>query len=186
MSKKLSDVKIEGDKLDAIFNAQTKFRKILGTKELENKGLTVGPDGHVNNHKTDSIVDLMTEQEKGERLMGLIHAIQSELDELKDTVYWKWWSKEGKDSLTKNTFRKDNKIPDGVANAKEEIADIMCFLGDMCACVGMDAKELAQINVRKTQVNIDRQDNNYSMGSKTGEDSEKLWEEIGKKTKKEK
>lgn len=180
MSKCLDDVKIEGDKLDAVFDAQAKFRRILGAKELphgtEVKSET-REDGSVH-FFTDSILDNMSEQEKGERLMGLIHAVQSELDELKDTVYWKWWSKEGKDKDKKFTFRKDKKVPDGLANAKEELADILCFLGDMCACVGMDADELARINVRKTQVNIDRQNNDYSMGGKDGKDSEKLWSEI--------
>lgn len=159
MSEKLSDVVIEGDKLDAIFDAQGTFRKNLG------KG-------------KDAIIDLMSENEKGERLMGLIHAMEDELAELKATVYWKWWAKEGKDPKTKYTFRKDAKMPNGRENAKEELADILCFLGDMCACVGLTAEDLAKINIRKTRINIERQQNNYSMAGKTGEDSEKLWKEI--------
>jgi len=175
MSEKLEDVKISGDKLDAIFDAQTKFRKILGKKELLSKGMTLTKE----DQRTDAIIDLMTDQQKGQRLYDLISAMQAELEELKETIQWKWWDKEAKEGRRFQFKTKKNGKPfDGKSNAKEEIADLQCFLGDMCACVEMDATELAQINLRKTQVNIDRQNNNYSSETKDGADSEQLWKEI--------
>jgi len=139
------------DKLDQIFDAQAKFRKILG------KG-------------KDCIVDLMDEKQKGQLVYDHIVAIDSELEELRNTIYWKSWCKEAKEGK-RFTFR-------NIENAKEEIADILCFLGDICAAVGMTAEELTSINVRKTEVNINRQLTDYSMDKKDGKDSEQLWKEI--------
>jgi len=139
------------DKLDQIFNAQAKFRKVMG------KG-------------KDNILDLMNDQQKGETLYHLIVAVQSELNELMDTIYWKGWCKEAKEG---RRFEFKN-----VENAKEEIVDIMCFLGDMCACTGLTAEDLAKYNIRKTEININRQKTDYSMEHKDGKDSEQLWKEM--------
>lgn len=149
------------DKLDKVFNAQKTFRTNLGKGQ-------------------DAIIDLMSDKEKGQRLYDLINAMQSELEELKETIQWKWWDKEAKEGKRFDFKTKLKGQPfDGKSNAKEEIADIFCFLGDMCACVNMDAEELAAINIRKTQINIDRQNKDYSSGNKDGADSAQLWKEIG-------
>jgi len=139
------------DKLDQIFNAQVKFRKQMGNGK-------------------DNILDLMDEQQKGETLYHLIVAVQSELIELLDTFYWKGWCKEAKDG---DRFKFKN-----IENAKEEVVDIMCFLGDMCACVGLSVEDLAKFNVRKTEININRQKTDYAMSTKTGEDSKEFWNEM--------
>jgi len=139
------------DKLDKIFDAQAKFRKVIG------KG-------------KDLILDSMTEQQKGEQLYHLISCVQSELEELRNTIYWKGWSSEAKEG---RRFAFKN-----IENAKEEIVDVLCFLGDMCACVGLNAEDLAKYNVRKTEININRQKTNYSMDTKDGKDSEELWKEM--------
>jgi len=139
------------DKLDQIFDAQAKFRKILGKGQ-------------------DLILDKMNSQQKGEALYHLIVAVNSELEELRDTIFWKGWCKEAKEG---RRFEFKN-----VENAKEEIVDILCFLGDMCACVGLTADDLAKYNVRKTEINIKRQLTDYSMEHKDGKDSEELWKEM--------
>lgn len=141
----------EVDKLDAIFDAQEKFRRIMGKGQ-------------------DNIVDLMNEQQKGQLVYDHIQAIASELQELMDCIYWKSWAKEAKEGK-RYMFR-------NIENAKEEIADIYCFLGDICAAVGMSAEELAAINIRKTEVNINRQLTKYAMDTKDGADSAAIWEQI--------
>lgn len=142
------------DKLDKIFDAQETFRRIMGKGQ-------------------DCIVDLMDEKQKGQLVYDHIQAIQSELQELINCIYWKSWTKEAKEGK-RYMFR-------NVENAKEEVADILCFLGDICAALGMTAEELTEINVRKTEINIDRQKNKYAMDTKDGKDSEQLWKDIKSK-----
>jgi len=139
------------DKLDQIFDAQEKFRRIMGKGQ-------------------DNIIDLMDEKQKGQLVYDHLQAIASEIQELMNCIYWKSWTKEAKEGK-RFMFR-------NIENAKEEIADIYCFLGDICAAVGMNAEELTAINVRKTQVNIDRQLNKYAMDTKDGKDSSDLWQQI--------
>jgi len=139
------------DKLDQIFDAQEKFRKLMGKGQ-------------------DCIVDLMDEAQKGQLIYDHCQAIASELQELINCIYWKSWTKEAKEGK-RYMFRNKE-------NLKEEIADILCFLGDICAAVDMDAEELAAINVRKTEVNINRQLTKYAMDTKDGKDSEAIWQQI--------
>jgi len=147
----MSEDKKNLDKLDQIFDAQEKFRRIMGKGQ-------------------DCIVDLMDEAQKGQLIYDHVQAIQSELQELINCIYWKSWTKEAKEG---NRFKFRN-----IENLKEEIADVLCFLGDICAAAGMDAEELAAINVRKTEVNINRQLNKYAMDTKDGKDSEAVWKQI--------
>lgn len=139
------------DKLDQIFDAQEKFRRIMGKGQ-------------------DCIVDLMDEQQKGQLIYDHCQAIASELQELINCIYWKSWTKEAKEGK-RYMFRNKE-------NLKEEIADILCFLGDICAAVDLGPDELAAINVRKTEVNIQRQLNKYAMDTKDGADSAAIWQQI--------
>jgi hypothetical protein len=132
-----------------MFEKQVEFRKIIG------KG-------------RDFIVDLMDEQGKGQLIYDHCQAIASEIQELINCVYWKKWA-----TTPDNRFKFKN-----IENAKEEICDLFIFGLDICAALGMSPEDLATIIARKTDINIQRQLNKYSMDTKDGKDSAELWQQI--------
>jgi len=99
----------------------------------------------------------------GEWLNNYIMAAANELEELRDCTYWKHWCAEAKQG---ERF----KLHD-VQNARVEVIDLLFFWISMAQCVGLDAHDVIDLYKQKLRVNQARQDNNYSMATKSEDDN---------------
>jgi len=102
----------------------------------------------------------------GEWLNNYIMAAANELEELRNCMYWKHWCAEAKAG-------RRFEIHD-LQNARVEVIDLLFFWISMAQCLGLDAADVVNLYNQKLKVNHDRQDNNYSMGSKTEEDNKNI------------
>ena len=75
--------------------------------------------------------------------------------ELGEELLWKWWSK---DSLS-------------MQNIRVEIVDQLHFWVSLALTAGMDANKVFDIYSQKNQVNIDRQNKDYSKSNKNENDN---------------
>ncbi|MDH7599160.1 MAG: dUTPase [Sedimentisphaerales bacterium] len=96
-------------------------------------------------------------------LNNYIAAMSNELEELRDCTFWKHWCAEAK--AGKRFYLHD------LQNARVEVIDLLFFWISLAQCVGLDADEVMRLYDQKLQVNHARQDNNYSMASKTEDDN---------------
>lgn len=85
-------------------------------------------------------------------------AMRAELDELDEELLWKWWSKDEID----------------LQNIRVELIDILHFLVSAMMCSGLSADKVFDIYQKKYQVNIDRQNKNYSQATKTEDDNKTI------------
>lgn len=85
-------------------------------------------------------------------------AIQSELDELKADLQWKWWSKDGID----------------LQNVRVELVDILHFLVSAMICSGLSAEKLFDIYRQKHAINIARQNSGYNKATKSEDDNRSI------------
>jgi dimeric dUTPase (all-alpha-NTP-PPase superfamily) len=76
------------------------------------------------------------------RLQGLVVAIESEIDEVRKGLNWKWW--------------KNPKVLD-IEYLKEEWIDILHFWLSGCNTLGMDANEILTRYINKNKENFKRQ-----------------------------
>lgn len=124
------------------------------------KGLKVPPVGVLPPEKLKEIIRLQGEinkaflnpltlntKEKEQWTLNLIHALTSELEEVKDQINWKWWSKQRKDV--------------DIIELKYEIIDLMHFVLSLALLWGMDENEIYRMFVAKARENLDRQKRNY-------------------------
>ncbi len=102
----------------------------------------------------------------GEWLNNYIAAASNELEELRDCTYWKHWCAEAKAGRRFELF--------DLQNARVEVIDLLFFWISMAQCLGLDAKDVTNLYHQKLKVNQARQDNNYSMSSKTEDDNKNI------------
>ena len=103
----------------------------------------------------------------GQWLNNYIAAMSNELEELRDCTYWKHWCKEA----TKEGRRFEL---NDLQNARVEVIDLLFFWISLAQCVGLDADDAFDLYQKKLQVNHSRQDNNYSMATKTENDNKNI------------
>jgi hypothetical protein len=99
----------------------------------------------------------------GKWLNDYIAAASNELEELRDSTYWKHWCKEAKEG-------RRFEIHD-LQNARVEVIDLLFFWISMAQCLGLNAQDVYELYQQKLKVNHQRQDNNYSMAEKDEEDN---------------
>jgi len=99
----------------------------------------------------------------GEWLNNYISAASNELEELRDSTYWKHWCKEAREG---DRF----KIHD-LQNARVEVIDLLFFWISMAQCVGLSAADVHELYMKKLDVNHERQDSDYSMADKDESDN---------------
>ena len=105
-------------------------------------------------------------QTAGIWISNYIAAMSNELEELRDCIYWKHWCKEAKKG--KRFCLHD------LQNARVEVIDMLFFWISLAQCVGLDAEEAFNLYQKKLDVNHARQDNGYSMASKTEDDNKDI------------
>lgn len=74
-------------------------------------------------------------------LRRFVSAIRSEVDELDESIPWKWWRKEKTD----------------LQNVRIELVDIFHFLMSAAAAAGMDGESFIKLYYQKRKLNYDRQ-----------------------------
>ena len=99
----------------------------------------------------------------GQWLNNYIMAAASELEELRDCIYWKHWCAEAKQG---RSFELHD-----LQNARVEVIDLLFFWISMAQCLGLDAHDVMELYRQKLAVNHDRQDADYSMQNKTEDDN---------------
>ena len=102
----------------------------------------------------------------GEWLHNYIIAASNELEELRNSTYWKHWCAEAKAG---QRYR----IHD-LQNARVEVIDLLFFWISMAQCVGLSAEDVYKLYLQKLEVNHRRQDREYSMTSKDERDNKAI------------
>lgn len=82
-------------------------------------------------------------------LRNFTYALQQEVEELTESIAWKWW---------KPSVRTD------LANVRVEIVDIFHFLISAAQASGMDADTFAEIYYKKRALNFHRQNMEFKEG----------------------
>jgi dUTPase. len=82
-------------------------------------------------------------------------AMEAELNELKDDLLWKWWSKDKID----------------IQNVRVELIDMLHFLISAMISAGLSADKVFDIYRQKHAVNVARQDAGYNKTNKTEDDN---------------
>ena len=82
-------------------------------------------------------------------------AMEEEIEELKDELLWKWWSKDEID----------------LQNIRIELVDLLHFLVSAMLCAGLTADKLHDVYRQKHAINVARQDFGYSQDTKTETDN---------------
>lgn len=143
------------DKLERIFEMQT----MLNDYVFEKKGIT---DAQGQALKMKTLFEAgAAETAKGPNsdtnrwLANYLAALNDESRELGEELLWKWWSK---DSLN-------------MQNIRVEIVDQLHFWISLALTAGMDADKVFDIYSQKNQVNIDRQNKDYSKSNKNEGDN---------------
>ncbi len=117
-------------------------------------------------YDTKSLREHFDPQKAGEWLHDYIIAAGNELEELRDCLFWKHWCSEAKEG---RRFA----IHD-LQNARVEVIDLLFFWISMAQCVGLDARDVYELYLKKLKVNHQRQDGTYSMADKTEEDNKTI------------
>ena len=111
-------------------------------------------------------IDQVDAKVSGQWLTNYIAAMSNELEELRDCTYWKHWCKEAKEG---RRFELND-----LQNVRVEVIDMLFFWISLAQCVGLSAKEAFDLYNQKLKVNHSRQDNGYSMSSKTEDDNKDI------------
>lgn len=96
----------------------------------------------------------------------MINCMNSELEELRNCLYWKHWAAEFK--TNKHLTFKD------YGNAKIEAIDLLHFMLCIFIFLGMDSNDIFELYSGKHKVNIKRQDTSYAQDTKTEDDNKEL------------
>lgn len=94
----------------------------------------------------------MTEDERAQWVLNYSRAMTQEIAELIDSVPWKWWAKY-------QTFDQQN--------CRVEVVDLFHFLISTAQALGMTADDLFAAYTKKHAVNVQRQENGYTMKDET-------------------
>ncbi len=112
---------------------------------------------------TAALHDSFDAQKAGTWLNDYIAAASNELEELRDSTYWKHWCKEAQEG-------KRFAIRD-LQNARVEVIDLLFFWISMAQCVGLNAEDVYELYMKKLDINHRRQDTGYSMAEKDESDN---------------
>ena len=99
----------------------------------------------------------------GRWLNDYIAAASNELEELRDSTYWKHWCAEAKEG--RRFAVRD------LQNARVEVIDLLFFWISMAQCLGLSAADVHSLYLQKLRVNHDRQGSGYSMDGKDESDN---------------
>ncbi len=99
----------------------------------------------------------------GRWLNDYINAAANELEELRDCTFWKHWCAEAR--------RGERFAIHDLQNARVEVIDLLFFWISLAQCVGLSAKDVHELYLKKLNVNHARQDGEYSMKTKTEADN---------------
>jgi phosphoribosyl-ATP pyrophosphohydrolase len=92
--------------------------------------------------------------------------MSNELEELRNCTFWKHWCKEAKQG-------RRFEIHD-LQNARVEVTDMLFFWISLAQCLGLDADDVVRLYNQKLEVNHNRQNNGYSMATKTEDDNKNI------------
>lgn len=102
----------------------------------------------------------------GRWLNDYIMAAANELEELRNSTFWKHWCSEARNG---QRFA----IHD-LQNARVEVIDLLFFWISMAQCLGLTADDVHNLYLQKLDVNHKRQDGEYSMKNKTECDNKNI------------
>lgn len=102
-------------------------------------------------------------QVAGQWVNDYLAAMANELEELRDCTYWKHWCAEARQG---RRFELHD-----LQNARVEVIDMLFFWISLAQCLGLDADDVAELYLKKLEVNHARQDQDYSMAGKTEHDN---------------
>ena len=91
--------------------------------------------------------DDMSEEDRVKWLLQYTRALAQENSELIDSVPWKWWAK----------YQEFDE-----QNARVEVVDLFHFIISLAQVLGMDAKDIHDLYMKKNEVNFQRQDSGYT------------------------
>ncbi len=86
------------------------------------------------------------EEKQPEWVLNYCRALSQETAELIDSVPWKWWAKY-------QTYDRHN--------ARVEVVDLFHFLISLAQVVGLSARDVHDLYMKKNKVNFERQDSGY-------------------------
>jgi len=115
---------------------------------------------------TEALRENFDVQKAGRWLNDYIAAASNELEELRDCTYWKHWCIEAKQG---RRFALHD-----LQNARVEVIDLLFFWVSLAQCVGLTAEDVYDLYLQKLKVNHKRQDDNYSMTTKTEADNRQI------------
>ena len=93
--------------------------------------------------------------ETNQWLANYLSALDDESRELREELLWIWWSKDSLD----------------MQNIRVEIVDQLHFWVSLALTSGMDAEKVYDLYLQKNQVNLERQDQDYSKATKDESDN---------------
>lgn len=144
------------DKLSEIFRMQSLLNDhVFAKKDIRDR------EGHLLTMAT-----LYAQGKEGEGKLGpntevnqwlrnYLEALNDESRELGEELLWKWWSKDTLD----------------LQNIRVEIVDQLHFWISLALTAGMDADKVFDIYMQKNQVNLERQNQEYSKSNKNEKDN---------------
>ncbi|MCU0960656.1 MAG: dUTPase [Pirellulaceae bacterium] len=99
--------------------------------------------------------ELMVNDLPNQWLLRYAKAMEEEVKELQADLRWKWWSRDEID----------------LQNVRVELIDVLHFLVSAMITAGMTAEKVYDVYRQKHAVNLARQEQGYSMESKTEDDN---------------
>ena len=119
-------------------------------------------EGHVMEmrsiHDAAAAGSLMVNNLPNKWLVNYSKAMEDELNELKEELLWKWWSKDEID----------------IQNIRVELIDILHFLVSAMISAGLTPEKVFDVYKQKHAVNLNRQDSGYSKSTKTEDDNKDI------------
>jgi len=104
--------------------------------------------------------------EAGKWVNNFLMAMSNELEELRNCMYWKHWCKEAKEG---RRFELHD-----LQNARVEVTDMLFFWISLALSLGLNADDVMKLYNQKLTVNHNRQNNGYSMATKTEDDNKNI------------
>lgn len=143
------------DKLNELFRMQSQLNDhVFAKKDIrDNNGNILTMQTLFEQGSQDSLLGPNSDVNKW--LGNYLTALQDESRELREELLWKWWSK---DHLN-------------MQNIRVEIIDQLHFWISQAITAGMDADKVFDIYQQKNQVNLERQNNEYSKANKNEADN---------------
>ncbi len=135
------------DKLEDMFERQAVLNKRIG-------------------YDTKALRDHFDPALAGKWLNDYISAASNELEELRDSTFWKHWCSEAQ--------RGQRFEIHDLQNARVEVIDLLFFWISMAQCVGLTAEDAHNLYLQKLNVNHERQSSDYSMKTKDESDNKSL------------